>query len=125
MRGLSIIVTEDGYEVHDFDGELAELQAVVDGSVEPIPTDERVTIWVNDEGKYLTPRVNRLAMDVWLPWDVFHCMLVGRDWIAGNAVVTGGVDADGNTMDIPADAHRWVERVARDAGATRVNGDQS
>jgi len=120
MRGLSIIATDDGYELREFDGGLAELQAVVGGNIEPIPSAEFVTIFINDEGKYLDLPINRLAMDVWLRWDVHHCMLVGRDWIAGNAVITGGVDPHGNTKDLPPFARRWVERVARDAGVEVV-----
>ena len=115
MKGVAMIVTEDGPEVHEFEGGLAELQQVVGGDVEPIPTSPNVTIWVNDEGKYMTPLVNRLAMDVWLRYDEFHCMLVGRDWIAGNAVITGGVDDEGTSMDLADEDRRWVERVAREA----------
>lgn len=124
MKGLTIkVVTPETlgvsgvYAVTEFDGGLRELQAAVGGLVEAIPTDESVTIWCNDEGKLDGLPPNRLAMDVWIRWDVHGCMAVGFDWIAGDVVVTGGVDGRGETLDLGDDARRWVARVARDAGA--------
>jgi len=119
--GLTIAVEDDGtYTVSEFTGALAELQAAVGGNVEPAPSDELVTIWVNEDGKFTGLPINRLAMDVWLRWDAFGCMLLGNDWLAGNVVVTGGVDGRGETLDLPDEARRWVLRVARDAGANVV-----
>ena len=123
MNGLTLRVVDvplaaHTYHVVPFQGGLPELQAAVGGLVEPIPTDEAVTMWVHDEGKFVPLPVNRLAMDVWLRWDVHGCMLLGGDWIAGNCVVTGGVDAYGNSLDIPTPHVRgccgWpVTRVRR------------
>lgn len=124
MRGLLIsIETPESpglpgvYVVSHFDGELVELQAAVGGLVDVAPSSDHVSLWINDEGKHLALPINRLAMDVWLRWDDHGCMLLGRDWLAGNVVVTGGVDRRGNTRDIPMEAARWVLSVARDAGA--------
>lgn len=124
MKGLTIHVepneediNRNHYRVTEFDGGLAELQAAVGGFIEPVPSDPLVTIWVNEEGKFHNPIVNRLAMDVWIPWDIHHCMVQGGDWIAGNVVVTGGVDGRGETLDIDEHVRGWVLRVARDAGA--------
>lgn len=119
MKGLAIIVDPAGpYRVEEFDGDGDALRAVLGGWLEAAPSDESVTVWVNEDGKNLGLPINRLAMDVWLRWDVHRCMLVGRDWLAGNVVVTGGVDnRTGETKDIGADARRWVLRVAADAGA--------
>jgi hypothetical protein len=117
MRGLTITWTEEGQPtVEMFDGELTALQAAVGGHVEVCPSSDDVTLWINDEGKWLDPRPNRLAMDVWLRYDVHGCMRYG-DWIAGPCVVTGGVDSYGETLDISELAAAWVIRVARDAGA--------
>lgn len=119
MKGLAIIVVEgdDGpaYRVDEFDGDGDALREVVGGWIEGIPTDPLVTMWVNEEGKFQSLPVNRLAMDVWLRWDIHGCMVVGGDWIAGNCVVTGGVDAYGETLDLPDAARRWVLRVAKEA----------
>lgn len=118
MKGLTI-TWDDGGEplVEEFAGGLAELQKAVGGFIEAIPTGEDVTMWINEEGKYTDTRVNRLAMDVWIRWDIHRCMIDGHDWIAGPCVVTGGVDEHGETLDISDGARRWVLRVARDAGA--------
>jgi hypothetical protein len=120
MKGLAIIVADEEYRVEKFDGDGDALRAVVGGWIEPAPSMEHVTVWVNEDGKGLRLPINRLAMDVWLRWDVYQCQVIGGDWIAGNAVVTGGVGPNGETLDIPADVRRWVLRVARDAGATIV-----
>lgn len=124
MKGLIISVVEPeqsgrpgSYSVSEFDGDLSELQAAVGGLVDVVPTIDHVTMWGNDEAKFLGLPVNRLAMDVWLRWDVYRCMMLGRDWLAGNIVVTGGADGRGNTKDLSDDDRRWVLAVARDAGA--------
>jgi hypothetical protein len=116
MKGLTITVDEAGrYTVAPFDGGLAELQAAVGGLIDCAPSDPSVTLWVNDDGLGRLPW-NRLAMDVWLRWDIYGCMAAG-DGLAGTCVVTGGADPDGETLDIPAAAAAWVLRVAYDAGA--------
>lgn len=116
-KGLTITITDEGYAVSAFEGDLAELQAAVGGFIEAAPTREDVTIWVNEDGKGLALPANRLAMDVWLRYDVYGCMMRGGDYLAGNAVITGGAGPDGETLDITEEARRWVLRVARDAGA--------
>jgi hypothetical protein len=104
------------YHVAEFDGDLRELQAAVGGYIEPIPTADDVTMWVNEEGKLQRLPVNRLAMDVWIRWDVYGCMTAGADWIAGNCVITGGTTPSGNTRSLSEAARRWVLRVVHDAG---------
>jgi hypothetical protein len=115
MKGLTITVDDEGhYKLSEFDGGLAALQAEVGGWIEPIPTTENVTIYVNEEGKLLGLPVNRLAMDVWIRYDCYRCVPAG-DWIAGSAVVVGGVDDEGETLDLSDRDRRWVRRVAREA----------
>ena len=120
VKGLALIVvppTADGppwatYRVEEFDGDGDALRrAVLGGWLEPAPSHESVTVWCNEEGKALGLPVNRLAMDVWIRWDVYHCLTVGRDWLAGNVVVTGGAGPDGETLDLPEAARRWILRV--------------
>lgn len=123
MKGLAIIVeaSEDGppygYRVENFDGDGDAVRAVLGGWMEPAPSHESVTLWVNEDGKGLRLAVNRLAMDVWIRWDVHRCMLVDGDFLAGNVVVTGGAGPHGETLDLPPAARAWILRVARDAGA--------
>jgi hypothetical protein len=126
VRGVAIIVEHVGddplytYRVEPFNGALPELQAIIGGYIEAAPSHESVTIWCNEDGKALRLPVNRLAMDVWIRWDVYGCMTVGRDWLAGNVVVTGGTGRHGETLDIPRAAAEWVLTVAEDAGAVIV-----
>lgn len=125
MKGLTLTVTEADcsrceetalhYHVTEFDGELRELQAAVGGYIEAIPSTDDVTMWINEEGKLHGLPVNRLAMDVWIRFDVFRCM-IGGDWIAGSCVVTGGPTPAGNTRDLAERWRRWVLHVAHDAG---------
>lgn len=115
MKGLTISVSEEGYRVTEFDGGLRELQAAVGGYIEAIPTEPSVTMWVNEEGKLQALPINRLAMDVWIRFDVYRCMVAG-DWIAGSCVITGGTTPAGNTRDLPERWRGWVLRVAHDAG---------
>ena len=128
MKGLTLTVTTSTpagvgvaavleHGVVEFEGGLDELQRAVGGNVEVIPSHHSVTFWVNEDGKFTGLPINRLAMDAWLRWDEYGCMLFNRDWIAGSVVVTGGVGRDGETKDLPESARRWVLAVARDAGA--------
>lgn len=132
MKGLAITVEAatdelpvDRYRVEEFDGDADALRAVLGGWLEAAPSHESVTVWVNEEGKDLGLPVNRLGMDVWLRWDVHRCMLVGRDWLAGNVVITGGVDRRGETLDLPPEARAWILRVAREYGAELPRPDWS
>lgn len=76
---------------------LGDLQGNVDGNVDVIPyaSQPGVNVWINDEGKYTKDRNGR-ATALMIPGvDLF----VG-DWIAGDVVVTGEADAEGNTLGL-------------------------
>lgn len=114
-KGLTLCVNDDGiYSSEEFDGELRDYQRVVGGNIEAIPTSENVTIFVNEDGKDFGLPINRLAMDVWIRYDVYFCMLHG-EWIAGNAVIVGGVDSEGNQTDLSDEDRRWIEHIIREA----------
>ena len=121
MKGLAMLVhvNDEGetthYTLEEFDGDADALREVIGGWLEAAPTADSVTLWIDEEGKIKRKPVNRFAMDVWIKYDVYRCMLVGHDWLAGNAVITGGVDAEGNTMDLADTDRAWVQRVAREA----------
>ena len=116
-KGLAIIVDDEGgYAVNEFEGDGDAMRAVLGGYLEPAPTNPFVTLWVDEEGKFAPKLRNYLAEDVWRRWDDYGCLTVGRDWLAGNVIVTGGVGPDGETLDIPDEARWWVLKVAFDAG---------
>lgn len=124
MKGLriSVVTAEaDGrpgeYSVTEFEGGADDLRSALGGFIEPIPTNNIVTMWVNEEGKFHGLPINRLAMDIWIRWDDYRCMSIGRDWLAGDVIVTGGVDRAGRTGDLTEVGRSWVLAVARDAGA--------
>lgn len=93
------ITTGGTVEVVDYpaDDSLHFLQACVGGYVEAIDFSVarfEVTMWLNEEGKvYGLPR-NGLA--TWLAQD---SIMLG-DWIAGDVVITGLPDNDGNTQGL-------------------------
>lgn len=115
MNGLSLLVHDDGtYSLAPFDGDGDALREVVGGWIEPIPTDSRVTMWCNEDGKGMGLPVNRLAMDVWIYYDDYGCLADG-DFLVGNVVITGGVDSHGDTLDLSEADRAWVLEVAAEA----------
>lgn len=107
MRVMTI-TTEGQIELHDADPTLEWLQEKVDGWIEPVTVelgDETIlTLYVNEEGKITgldrNPIASRLA---------HHYGAVYRDdWVAGNVVILGGVDAEGETMELPEHAARVI-----------------
>lgn len=80
-----------------------ELNSALKGWIEAIPTDNRVTIWCNEEGKINNLPDNLLATHFWTLVDSFGCVRAG-DWICGPAVVQGPPDEEGNNTDCP----EWV-----------------
>jgi hypothetical protein len=88
--------TEEG----DDTARLRQLQEIVGGLIEAIPSSEDVTIWVNEEGKLLGLPRNRLAEMVWAQCDAWGCLAAG-DWISGNAIVLGGADDEGYSTTAP------------------------
>lgn len=89
---------------------LLQLQAAVDGLVDVVALGEQLDMWINDEGLY-TGEVNPVATLV--------AAAHGRDTqpYYGPAVFTGGADADGTTMSLPADVATGLLATARQAQA--------
>jgi hypothetical protein len=90
-------------ELADDSDRLRQLQGMVGGLIEAIPSSDDVTIWVNEEGKLLRLPRNQLAELVWHFCDPWGCLAAG-DWIAGNAIVLGGSDDEGYSTTAP----EWV-----------------
>lgn len=94
---------------------LSDMQAVVDGYIEPITLKDGSTLYVNEEYLYRfgSPDFNSIASDVAGLGGRPEFML--RQPILGPALLVGPVDAEGNDTDVTATARRWVQRVAREA----------
>lgn len=81
----------------------------VGGWIEAAPTDESLTLWVNEEGKINGLPLNPLGHALWGEVDIYGCIAAG-DWLAGPCVITGPPDDDGNSTAVPD----WVlPRLAR------------
>lgn len=88
----------------------------VGGWIEAAPTDESLTLWVNEEGKVDGLPLNPLGHALWNEVDVYRCIPAG-DWLAGPCVVTGPPDASGDAMPVPD----WLlPRLARLAATVVV-----
>jgi len=123
VKGIAITVVEimphvTGTNIDPWEGEgLEALQAFVGGYIEAAPCDDRVTIWVNEEGKLNGLPRNRVAEMVWRLFDSYGCLASG-DWLAGNVLITGPADERGRTTDIPEEL---VEPIMEAAG--KMPGD--
>jgi hypothetical protein len=72
----------------------------VGGWIEAVPTDGRIVIWVNEEGKLTHLPFNPLGHALWAHVDRYGCIAAG-DWLAGPCVVTGPADDTANTTSVP------------------------
>lgn len=77
--------------------------------VQAIDLSRGVTMWCHEEGKLLGH-----------PWNDTATMLYRfdfgtnyEDYIAGNVVLTGGVDDEGDTLGIPEERVEGLRRLAR------------
>ena len=98
--------------------DLKDMQAVVQGLIEPVTLRDGSTMYVNEEGLYqFGPEdVNWTAADVaglgGRPEFMF-----GRPALLGPVLFVGPVDEEGNDTDVTDTVRRWVRRVAQEAGA--------
>jgi hypothetical protein len=79
-------------------GGLEFLQSAVKGYVQSVDLRgefEGVTLWVNEEGKFLGNSFNLGATYIWE--SVFG---KNTDYIVGNAIFTGGADDEGDTLPL-------------------------
>jgi hypothetical protein len=93
---VAVINTDGTIEGRDIVGDLASMQAIVGGLIQPLDLTEDSTIWVNEEGLLLDLPFNQLATDLLRQW------YDGLS-LVGTAFVTGGTDEDGNTLPIRQD----------------------
>lgn len=96
MKKAVIIRTDGTTETIDLStDELAQLQGAVGGWVEAIDLNDSLTMWVNEEGKLTGLPHNPGAQRYW-----DSAFGPGTDFIVGNAVLTGGIDGEGDTIGL-------------------------
>lgn len=113
---FAIRIDTDGTVTGLPDANYETLRDAVGGLIEAAPTDDSLTLWVNEEGKINGLPLNPLGHCLWAEVDVYGCIRAG-DWLAGPCVVTGPADDDGNATALPD----WVlPRLARLAATVVV-----
>lgn len=74
---------------------LDQLQTAVGGLIEAVDISDTLTLWVNEEGKFLNLDHNPVAQRFYdKRWGT------GRDIIVGDVVFTGGVGPEGETLGL-------------------------
>jgi hypothetical protein len=82
---------------------LAQLQEAVGGLVQAIDLTERLTLWLNEEGKLLEQAHNPYAQYF---WDKMFGAYT--DYMVGDVVFTGGTDEQGATLGLTDEQVNWV-----------------
>lgn len=82
---------------------LATLQAGVGGLVQAVDLSQRLTLWLNEEGKVLGQEHNPYGQFFWDKLFGAH-----TDYIVGDIVITGGTDEDGDTLGLTDEQVEWV-----------------
>jgi hypothetical protein len=103
---------------------LKDLQEAVGGYIEPVRLEDGSVIFVNEEGKNFELPHNRFADDVALACGGIVMMpsitpdgkfsIRQSDWIAGDVIIVGPTDAEGESLDVTDWVRRRVQRVAAD-----------
>ena len=98
-------ITTDGWVTKlDLSTEpLATLQQGVGGLVQAVDLSERLTMWLNEEGKVLGQAHNPYGQFFWDKLFGVH-----TDYIVGDIVISGGTDEDGNTLGLTEQQVEWV-----------------
>lgn len=103
MKHAVIIKTTGERKVVDLgdpsNSELSILQEVVGGWVQPVDIADDMTLWCNEEGKLLGLPMNYPAMNSTSASEV----LMPGDVIAGDVIITGGTDDEGDTLGLRED----------------------
>lgn len=102
---LALKVRIDGTtEVMDISGdELKALQAAVGGYVEGIRSKYEIAIWMDEEGKLKSYRVNKFATT-----------LYGKSIIVGDVVITGLYDEEDEILSLTNEqVDIWTKRVKK------------
>ena len=88
-----LLIKESGVlQVFDYTG-LESLQEAVGGNIEVV-SHKNFSLFVNEEGKLLDLPPNEIATEI------VKDSLANYDFIAGDAVLLGGVDDEGETLGL-------------------------
>ena len=82
---------------------LATLQAGVGGLVQAVDLSQRLTLWLNEEGKVLGQAHNAYGQFFWDKLYGAH-----TDYIVGDIVISGGTDGHGDTLGLTEQQVEWV-----------------
>ena len=82
---------------------LVTLQAGVGGLVQAIDLSQRLTMWLNEEGKVLGQAHNPYGQFFWDKLYGAH-----TDYIVGDIVISGGTDGHGDTLGLTEQQVEWV-----------------
>jgi len=101
-----IVIYIDGtVETKDFDG-LKDYQDTVGGLIEALPLTADADVYVNEDGKVMC-QPNIFATFIMQ----INSRLNHGDFVAGNMVVVGKPDKDGNDTDAPAWVFDFVKQM--------------
>lgn len=85
-----------------------DISNAVGGYIEAVSFgDNDYFCYINEEGKLIGLPENNLVTSLW--YDSGQTILLG-DHIVGNAVFFGGIDDEGNDIDIPDDFDKVLEK---------------
>lgn len=118
-KKLGLIVGTDGTtkRVHfDNDNTYEVMSSAVGGWVEAVRLSDSLTMWVNEEGKFMGLDVNKIGT-IWFE-NAFG--EYSDDVIVGDVFFTGGVDARGYTKGISVNQASSIEYAASDGAIERV-----
>lgn len=99
MAKCAIVYIDGTVEMKQLNG-LKDLQGAVGGLIEAVPVTQDTDAYINEEGKYMCDP-NIFATFILQ----INKRLNAGDYVAGNLVLVGKPDEDGNDTDVPA----WVE----------------
>lgn len=119
----AILDKEGNLSTHDGVPTLDQMQVAVGGSVEVFACKEEINVWLNEEGKYpvfdaadedRAAVVAEIKNEKATTLCKFHSdqgpMMAG-DFIAGDVVLTGGPDDEGDTQGLSEGALKLIDRV--------------
>lgn len=110
----AVIVHTDGkVEMVNLDTGYKAIQSVVGGTFDVITSSTGETsFWVHDEGKLIGLPMNPAATV--LLWEMNKAFM-GRDFLSGTVLITGGADDDGETLGVGSEGINAVEELVKES----------
>jgi hypothetical protein len=112
MKTALRINTDLTTEVLDLDTDSYEkLSGAVGGMIQAVDVADDLTLWCNEEGKLIGLQPNIIGTSLW------EQRFGATDIIAGNIVLTGGPDDEGDSLPLSA---AWLENLQGMTGRLRA-----